>query len=151
MLKEFREFVLRGNAFGTAVGIIIGASFGSIINSLVDDILMPPVGWLIGGVDFSNYYLTLKSGSPAGPYSSLADAQTAGAVTMNFGLFINAMISFLIVALAMFLVIRAINRLQARVDKEKGKAAPKTKDCPYCCSTIPINASKCAHCTSQLD
>ena len=150
MLKEFREFALRGNVLDMAVGIIIGASFGTIINSLVNDILMPPVGWLLGGVDFSNYYLTIKSGSPAGPYTSLGDAQTAGAVTVNFGLFINAMISFLIVALAMFLLIRAINRMQTRLDKEKGQESPTTKDCPYCFSTIPVKASKCAHCTSQL-
>jgi large conductance mechanosensitive channel len=133
-----------------AVGIIIGASFGTIVNSLVNDVLMPPIGWLLGGVDFTNYYLTIKTGNPAGPYSSLVDAQTAGAVTVNFGLFINAIISFLIVALAMFLVIRAINRLQADDEGTDVEDIPTTKDCPYCFSSIPIKASRCAHCTSQL-
>ncbi len=150
MLKEFKKFALRGNVMDMAVGIIIGASFGTIVNSLVNDVLMPPIGWLLGGVDFTNYYLTIKTGNPAGPYSSLVDAQTAGAVTVNFGLFINAIISFLIVALAMFLVIRAINRLQADDEGTDVEDIPPTKDCPYCFSSIPIKASRCAHCTSQL-
>jgi large conductance mechanosensitive channel len=151
MLKEFREFALRGNVIDMAVGIIIGASFGTIIKSLVDDILMPPVGLLMGGVDFSNLYLTLKSGTPAGPYTSLADAQAAGTVTVNFGLFINAIISFLIVALAMFLLIRAINRLQAGKDQVQADESPANKDCPYCFKAIPAQASRCPHCTSQLN
>jgi large conductance mechanosensitive channel len=111
---------------------------------------MPPIGWLLGGVDFTNYYMTIKTGNPAGPYSSLVDAQTAGAVTVNFGLFINAIISFLIVALAMFLLIRAINRLQADDEGTDVEGNPTTKDCPYCFSSIPVKASRCAHCTSQL-
>ena len=150
MLKEFRDFALRGNVMDMAVGIIIGASFGTIVNSLVNDILMPPVGWFLGGVDFSNYYLTLKAGIPGEPYASLLDAQTAGAVTVNIGLFINAIISFLIVTLAMFILIRAINRLH--VDKKQSDDAetPTTKDCPYCFSSISTKASRCAHCTSQL-
>ncbi|MFV1949919.1 MAG: large conductance mechanosensitive channel protein MscL [Anaerolineales bacterium] len=150
MLKEFKEFALRGNVMDMAVGIIIGASFGTIVNSLVNDVLMPPIGWLLGGVDFTNYYLTIKTGNPGGPYSSLVDAQTAGAVTVNFGLFINAIISFLIVALAMFLLIRAINRMQVDDEGADGENIPTTKDCPYCFSSIPIKASRCAHCTSQL-
>jgi len=150
MLKEFKEFALRGNVMDMAVGIIIGASFGTIVNSLVNDVLMPPIGWLLGGVDFTNYYLTIKTGNPGGPYTSLVDAQTAGAVTVNFGLFINAIISFLIVALAMFLLIRAINRMQADDEGADLESIPTTKDCPYCFSSIPVKASRCAHCTSQL-
>ena len=150
MLKEFKEFALRGNVMDMAVGIIIGASFGTIVNSLVKDILMPPIGWLLGGVDFSNNYFTIKAGTPGGPYASLLDAQTAGAVTVNFGLFINAIISFLIVTLAMFLLIRSINRLQVDDEGADLEDIPTTKDCPYCFSSIPIKASRCAHCTSQL-
>jgi large conductance mechanosensitive channel len=150
VLKEFKEFALRGNVMDMAVGIIIGASFGTIVNSLVNDVLMPPIGWLLGGVDFTNYYLTIKTGNPGGPYTSLVDAQTAGAVTVNIGLFINAIISFLIVALAMFLLIRSINRLQADDEGPVVEDTPTTKDCPYCFSSIPVKASRCAHCTSQL-
>lgn len=151
MLKEFRNFALRGNVLDMAVGIIIGASFSTIVNSLVNDILMPPIGWLLGGVNFENFYLTVKAGSPIGPYSSLTDAQAAGAVTVNYGLFINAIISFLIVAIAIFLLIRAINRLQEDRKDEKAGKAPPTKDCPYCYSSIPIQATRCPHCTSRLE
>ena len=152
MLKEFREFALRGNVMDMAVGIIIGAAFTSIVTSLVNDILMPPLGWLLGGMDFSNFYLTLKPGSPSGPYTALADAQAAGAVTINYGMFINAVISFTLVALAMFLLIRAINRLQEGKTAEE-PAAPEltTKDCPFCLSSIPLGASRCPNCTSQLE
>ncbi len=151
MIKEFKEFALRGNVMDMAVGIIIGASFGTIVKSLVNDVIMPPIGWLLGGVDFTNFYLTIKAGHPAGPYATLVDAQTAGAVTVNFGIFLNAIISFLIVALAMFLLIRAINRLQADDEGADVEDNPTTKDCPYCFSSIPIKASRCAHCTSQLN
>lgn len=151
MLKEFREFALRGNVLDLAVGIIIGAAFTSIVNSLVNDILMPPVGWLLGGINFEDFYLTLKSGSTTGPYASLADASAAGAVTINYGLFINAIISFLLVALAMFLLIRAINRLQATKDAKESQAEPTTKDCPFCYTNIPLQATRCPHCTSQLE
>lgn len=148
MFKEFKEFTLRGNVVDMAVGIIIGAAFGTIVKSLVDDIIMPPVGLLLGGVDFANLFILLKAGSPAAPYASLADAQTAGAVTINYGVFINAVISFLIVAFVMFLLIRSINRL--RREEEAPAAEPTTKECPYCLSTIPIKATRCAHCTSEL-
>jgi large conductance mechanosensitive channel len=151
MLKEFRDFALRGNVLDMAVGIIIGAAFSTIVNSLVNDIIMPPFGWLLGGVDFENLYLTVKAGSPAGPYISLADARTAGAVTINYGLFINAIISFLIVAVAMFLLIRAINRLRATRKKDQDDAAPISRDCPYCYTSISIQATRCPHCTSKLD
>jgi len=151
LLKEFREFALRGNVMDMAVGIIIGASFGTIINSLVNDILMPPIGWLLGGVDFSNNYLILKSGDPGGPYSTLSDAQIAGAVTMNYGLFINAIISFLIVAIAMFFLIRSLNQLTANRQASETDPVPSTRDCPYCFNSIPIQATRCGHCTSKLD
>jgi len=150
MLKEFKEFALRGNVMDMAVGIIIGAAFSTIVNSLVSDILMPPFGWLLGGVDFENFYLTIQAGTPAGPYLSLADAQTAGAVTVNYGFFINSIISFLIVAIAMFLLIRSINRLQASGNKEEPAAEPTTKNCPFCFTDIHIQATRCPHCTSQL-
>jgi large conductance mechanosensitive channel len=148
MLKEFKEFVLRGNVVDMAVGIIIGAAFGTIVTSLVNDVIMPPIGLLLGGVDFSNFFVLLKAGSLAAPYASLADAQAAGAVTINYGLFINAVISFLIVALVMFLLIRSINQL--RREEEAPPPEPTTKECPYCLSTIPIKATRCAHCTSEL-
>jgi large conductance mechanosensitive channel len=148
MLKEFKEFVLRGNVVDMAVGIIIGAAFGTIVASLVGDIIMPPIGLLLGGVDFANFFILLKVGSPAAPYASLADAQAAGAVTINYGVFINAVVSFLVVALVMFLLIRSINRLKR--EEEAPLAEPTTKECPFCLSTIPIKATRCAYCTSEL-
>ena len=148
MLKEFKEFAVKGNVVDMAVGIIIGAAFGTIVKSLVADVIMPPIGMLLGGVDFSNLFSVLQAGDPAGPYASLADAQAAGAVTVNYGLFINTIISFLIVAFAVFLVIRSINRMQKQ--EEEAPAEPTTKECPHCLSTIPLAAKKCAHCTSDL-
>ena len=148
MLKEFKEFALRGNVVDMAVGIIVGAAFGAIVKSLVDDVIMPPIGLLLGGVDFANLFISLKAGSPPGPYTSLADAQAAGAVTINYGVFINAVISFLIVAFVVFLLIRTINRLEKQ--EEAPPAEPTTKECPYCLSTIPIKATRCAHCASEL-
>lgn len=148
MLKEFREFAMRGNVVDMAVGIIIGGAFGTIVKSLVSDVLMPPLGLLIGGVDFSDLFITLKQGAKAGPYATLADAQSAGAVTVNYGTFINTLISFLIVAFAVFLLIKGINRL--RREKEAPPAAPTTKDCPYCFSVIPVQATRCPHCTAEL-
>jgi large conductance mechanosensitive channel len=146
MLKEFKEFAMRGNVVDMAVGIIIGAAFGAIVKSLVSDIIMPPIGMILGNVDFSNLFLVLKDGSAAGPYLSLAEAQKIGAVTINYGLFVNAIISFIIVAFAVFILIRNINRLR----KEEPAAEPNTKDCPYCFSTIPLKASRCPQCTSEL-
>ena len=149
MFKEFREFAMRGNVVDMAVGIIIGAPFGAIVKSLVSDVLMPPIGMLLGNVDFTNLFLVLKGGAgAAGPYATLADAQAAGAVTINYGLFVNNIISFLIVAFAVFLLIRSINNLKKK--EEAAPAAPTTKDCPYCLSTIPLNAKRCGHCTSEL-
>lgn len=148
MLKEFKEFAMRGNVIDMAVGIIIGSAFGAIIKSLVDDILMPPVGLLLGDVDFSNLFAVIKAGSPAGPYQTIATAQEAGAVTINYGVFINTIITFLIIAFAMFLIIQGINRLEKK--EEAPPAEPTTKECPYCATTIPIKATRCPHCTSDL-
>jgi len=145
MLKEFKEFAMRGNVLDMAVGIIIGAAFGGIVTSLVSDVIMPPIGLLLGNVDFSNIFAVLKEGKTAGPYASVAAAKAAGAVTLNVGLFINTVINFLIVAFAIFLLIRSINKLKRQED-----AAPTTKDCPYCLTSIPIKAIRCAHCTSEL-
>jgi len=150
MFKEFKDFALRGNVMDMAIGIIIGASFSTIVKSLVKDILMPPIGWLLGGVDFENFYLTVKTGTPTGPYISLADAQAAGAVTVNYGLFINSIISFIIVAVAMFLIIRAINRLQEGKTEEDQDLAPTTRDCPFCFTAIQLQATRCPNCTSLL-
>ena len=150
MLKEFKEFALRGNMLDMAVGIIIGAAFSTIVTSLVNDILMPPFGWLLGGVDFENFYFLIKSGTPSGPYTSLSDAQEAGAVTMNYGMFINSLISFLIVAFAMFVLVRGINRLQKKTDEQESTALPSTKVCPFCITAISPEATRCPHCTSQL-
>lgn len=148
MFKEFKEFAMRGNVVDMAVGIIIGGAFGTIVKSLVSDVMMPPIGLLLGGVDFSDLFFTLKDGTPAGPYVTLAGAQAAGAVTISYGLFMNAVISFLIVAFAVFLLIKGINKLQR--EKEAPPAEPTTKDCPHCFSTIPIKATRCPNCTSEI-
>jgi len=148
MLKEFREFALRGNVLDMAVGIIIGAAFGTIVNSLVQDVIMPPIGLLLGNVDFSNIFIVLKEGKVAGPYASVAAAKSAGAVTINFGVFVNTIITFLIVAFAVFLLIRTINRL--RRQEEAPPPVPTTKECTYCFSSIPVKATRCPQCTSEL-
>jgi large conductance mechanosensitive channel len=148
VFKEFREFAMRGNVVDMAVGIIIGGAFGTIVKSLVDDVLMPPIGLLLGGVDFANRFFVLREGSAPGPYAALADAKAAGAVSINYGVFVNHVISFLIVAFAVFLLIRSINAL-----RRQGAAAPpppNTRECPYCASSIAIKASRCPHCTSAL-
>ena len=146
MLQEFKSFAMRGNVVDMAVGIIIGGAFGTIVKSLVSDVIMPPIGLLLGGVDFSDLFITLKDGSTAGPYATIASAQEAGAVTIGYGLFINSVISFLIVAFAVFLLIKSINKLQ----KQEAAAEPTTKECGFCCSSIPLKASRCPHCTSEL-
>jgi len=147
MFKEFKEFAMRGNVVDMAVGIIIGAAFGTIVKSLVSDVIMPPIGLLLGNVNFENLFAVLKQGATAGPYAALADAQAAGAVTINYGVFFNTIISFIIVAFAVFLLIRNINRLKK---KEEAPPEPTTKECPYCFTAIPIKATRCPHCTSQL-
>jgi large conductance mechanosensitive channel len=147
MLKEFKEFAMRGNVLDLAVGIIIGASFGTIVKSLVDDVIMPPIGLALGNVDFADLFLLLKGGPKAAPpYATLAEAQAAGAVTVNYGIFINAVITFLIVAFAVFLLVRAANQLRP----QEVPAAPTTKDCPFCRLAIPLGASRCPQCTSEL-
>ncbi len=149
MLKEFKEFAMKGNVVDMAVGIIIGGAFGTIVKSMVGDVIMPPVGLALGGVDFSNMFALLKQGSEvAGPYASLADAQAAGAVTLNYGVFINNVISFIIVAFAVFMLVKSMN--SAKKKEEAAPAAPTTKDCPQCLQTIPIKATRCGHCTSQI-
>jgi len=150
MWKEFKEFALRGNVIDMAVGIVIGAAFGTIVKSLVSDIIMPPIGLLLGNVDFSNLFWTIKEGTAAaGPYATLDAAQKAGAVTINLGVFINTVISFLIVAIAIFLVIKSINRMKKK-QEEIPPEAPTTKNCPYCFEKISLSATRCSHCTSQL-
>jgi large conductance mechanosensitive channel len=148
MLKEFKEFAMRGNVVDMAVGIIIGAAFGTIVKSLVADIIMPPIGLLLGNVDFSNLFIVLKQGAAAGPYAALVDAQKAGAVTINYGMFANTVISFIIVAFSVFLLIRGLNKMKRK--EEAPPEEPTTKDCPHCLSTIPIKATRCGHCTSEL-
>jgi large conductance mechanosensitive channel len=143
-VKEFREFISRGSVIDLAVGIIIGTAFTGIVNSLVNDVIMPPIGLLLGNVDFTNLYINLSDKS----YDSLAAAQEAGAATLNYGVFINTVINFLIVALVIFVLIRQINRLQR--EEEAPPAEPTTKDCPYCLSAIPIAATRCPQCTSHL-
>jgi len=149
VIKEFKEFIMRGNVVDMAVGIIIGIAFGTIVKSLVSDVIMPPIGMLLGNVDFTNLFVTLNAGSGPGSYATLADAQAAGAVTINYGLFINTIISFLIVAAAVFFLIKGLNSMNRK--EEAPPAAPTTKECPHCLSAIPIKASRCAFCTSTLD
>lgn len=148
MLSEFKKFVMRGNVIDMAVGIIIGGAFTKIVNSMVADIMMPPLGLLMGKVDFSNWFVVLKQGSQAGPYASLSAAQAAGATTLNIGTFLNAIISFIIVALCIFLLIKVINKVNA--PKAEAPAAPTTKKCPFCCSEIALEATRCPHCTSEI-
>jgi large conductance mechanosensitive channel len=143
MLKEFKEFAMRGNVLDMAVGIVIGAAFGQIVTSFVADILMPPIGKLLGHVDFSNLFLNLSETS----YPTIAAAKAAGAATLNYGLFLNTVINFLIIAFAVFLLVRQVNRM---APKPAPAAAPATRECPYCLSTIPLKATRCAQCTSEL-
>ncbi len=148
IVEEFKKFAMRGNVVDMAVGIIIGGAFGTIVKSLVDDVIMPPIGLLLGGVDFSDLFITLKEGAMAGPYATVAAAKEAGAVTLNAGLFINSVISFTIVAFAVFLLIKGMNSLQKK--PEEAPADPTEKDCPFCFTAIPIKATRCPHCTSEL-
>jgi large conductance mechanosensitive channel len=144
MLKEFKEFAVRGNVLDLAIGVIIGAAFGKVVTSLVDDVIMPPVGLALGRVDFANLFINL-SGKPV---ATVAQATAAGVPTINYGLFLNAVLSFLIVAFVVFLIVRAVNRM--RRGEEKLAAPPVVKECPYCLSSIPLKASRCPHCTSEL-
>jgi len=144
MIKEFKEFIMRGSVLDLAIGVIIGGAFGKIIASLVSDVLMPPIGMLLGKVDFSNLFINMSGGS----YASLADAQKAGAATLNYGLFINNVINFLIIALVIFIIIKQVNRF---TKPALAPATPTTKECPFCYSNIPIKATRCPNCTSQLN
>jgi large conductance mechanosensitive channel len=145
MIKDFKDFIMRGNAVSMAVGIVIGVAFGAIVTSLVNDIIMPPIGLLLGNVDFSNLFIVLREGAAAGPYLSLDAAREAGAVTLNYGVFIITIISFLIIAIVLFFIIRAFNRL-----KKKEEEKPSTKECPFCFSSIDLKATRCPYCTSEL-
>jgi large conductance mechanosensitive channel len=148
MFKEFKEFAMKGNVVDMAVGIIIGAAFGSIVKSLVADVIMPPIGLLLGNVDFSNLFIVIKQGAVAGTFATVVEAQKAGAVTINYGMFINTIISFLIVAFAVFMIIKNLNALKRK--EEAPPAEPTTKECPHCFSEIPIKATRCGFCTSEL-
>jgi len=150
MLQDFKAFITRGNVIDMAVGIIIGIAFGLVVNSFVKDIIMPPIGLALGDVDFINLFVVLKEGLVPGPYASLADAQAAGAVTINYGTFVNTVVNLVIIAaVVFFLIVRPVARMQARKKAEE-PAAPATKECPYCATSIPINASRCPNCTSEL-
>jgi large conductance mechanosensitive channel len=151
LLDEFKTFAVKGNVIDLAVGVVIGGAFGAIVKSLVDDVLMPPIGWLVGNVDFSNLFIVLRQGTKlAGPYVSLAAAKSAGAVTLNIGLFVNAMVSFIIVAFAIFMLLKGVNRLK-REQAAVAPAVPSGKICPHCMSEVHLQASRCPHCTSPLD
>jgi large conductance mechanosensitive channel len=146
MWKEFKEFAIKGNAIDLAVGVIIGAAFGSIVTSLVKDIIMPPIGLITGGLDFSNLFVVLKDAPGGANYATPAEAAKAGAVTLNYGNFITLLLNFLIVALCVFLLVRALNRMK----RPQPQTAPVSKDCPFCQMTIPIKATRCPHCTSEM-
>jgi large conductance mechanosensitive channel len=147
VLAEFKMFILRGNVVDLAVAVIIGAAFGGIVKSLVDDVMMPPLGLAIGGIDFSNKFVVLKEGTKAAaPYASLSEAKAAGAATLNYGVFVNQIVTFVIVAVCVFLVVHLMSKLQ----RPAPVAPPTTKDCPYCTTAIPLAATRCPHCTSDL-
>jgi large conductance mechanosensitive channel len=146
MMKDLREFIMRGNVMDLAVGVIIGAAFGAIVTSLVNDVIMPPIGLALGNVDFTNLFIVMKEGTKAaGPYATLAEARGAGAVTLNYGTFLTHVVSFLILAFVVFMMVRAVNRLKA-----PPAAVPTTRDCPACLMSIPIKATRCGHCTSEV-
>lgn len=152
--KEFKDFAARGNVVDMAVGVIAGGAFGTIVKSLVDDVIMPPIGLIVGGIDFSNLFVVLKPGAAAAPpYAALAEAKKAGAVTINYGVFLNSVVSFLIVAFAVFLLVRAINTLHRTLIEEEEKAAappPTNRECPFCVTQISVKARKCPNCTSEV-
>lgn len=162
MLKEFREFIARGNVLDMTVGIVVGTAFSAIAQSLASDLIMPPVGLVLGKVDFANLFLVIREGTEAGPYATLADAQAVGAVTLNYGTFINKVVSFLIVAFAVFMIVRSVNRLHRRIEAATAResaeaevvAEPEpvtTRECPFCCMTIALGARRCPHCTSVVE
>ncbi|MFC2026776.1 large conductance mechanosensitive channel protein MscL [Chloroflexota bacterium] len=151
MLKDFKTFIMRGNVVDLAIGIVIGVAFGAIISSFVKDVLMPPIGLLLGNVDFANLFAVLKEGTVAGPYASLVAAQEAGAVTINYGVFIIAIVNFIIIAFAIFFfVVRPLNKMHARQKAKEVAPAPDTKECPYCYTKISVKATRCPNCTTEL-
>ena len=150
MMKEFKEFALRGNVVDMAVGIIIGGAFGAVVNTMVSEVLMPPIGMLLHGVDFTNLFVVLREGAKGAPYATLADARAAGAVTLNYGIFVNAVIGFLIVSFSVYLLVRAVNRLRSPKPEPAAPLPPTLKECPFCCTMVPKNAVRCPACTSQL-
>lgn len=147
MFKEFKTFILRGNMMDLAIGIILGGAFGGIIKSLVEDVLMPPIGLALGNTDFTGLFAVLKEGATPGPYASLAAAKAAGAVTLNYGVFFTAIVNFLIIGFCIFMIVRWLNKL---MPKPEPAPAPAMKDCPFCLSSIPAGAKRCPHCTSEL-
>ena len=148
MFKEFRSFILRGNVLDLAIAVVIGAAFGSVVKSLVDDVIMPPIGLAVGRVDFTNLYVVLQEGTKTpGPYASLSEARDAGAVTLNYGMFLNSIFGFIVIAAAIFTIVKAANRLY----RVPAPPPPNTKDCPFCRNAIPLAATRCGHCTSQLE
>ena len=150
MLQDFKAFITRGNVIDMAVGIIIGVAFGAVVSSFVNDVIMPPIGLALGKVDFANLFAILKEGLTPGPYASLAEAKAAGAVSINYGAFINTVVNLLIIAaVVFFLIVRPVARMQAAKQAAE-PAAPTTKDCPFCATAIPVNAKRCPHCTSEL-
>lgn len=149
-LKEFREFAVKGNVVDMAVGIVIGGAFGTIVKSFVSDVIMPPIGLLIGHVQFGSLFWVIAEGKPNGPYNTIAEAHKAGAVTLNYGTFIDNIVSFLIIAWAVFMFVRVINRVRRQFEAPETVAEPTTKECPYCASTIPLKATRCPNCTSEL-
>jgi large conductance mechanosensitive channel len=150
-VKDFKAWIMKGNMIDMAVGIIIGIAFGLMVNSIVNDIIMPPIGMALGNVDFQNLFAVLKEGAVGGPYASLQAAKDAGAVTINYGVFVNTVINFLIIALILFFfIVRPIARANARKAAEAPAQAPNTKECPYCFSSVPVKATRCPHCTSEL-
>lgn len=149
-LKEFREFAVKGNVVDMAVGIVIGGAFGTIVKSFVSDVIMPPIGLLVGHVQFSSLFWVISEGTPRGPYNTIDAAHKAGAVTLNYGVFVDNIVSFLIIAWAVFMFVRLINRVRREFEAPETPAAPSTKECPYCASSIPIKATRCPNCTSEL-
>jgi large conductance mechanosensitive channel len=151
-MKDFKAFIMKGNVVDMAVGIIIGVAFGLVVSSIVKDVIMPPIGLALGNVDFQNLFVVLKEGATAGPYASLTAAQAAGAVSINYGVFINTVINFLIIAAVLFFfVVRPVAKMNARKAAALvAPAAPTTKECPYCFSSIPVKATRCPNCTSEL-
>ena len=151
MIKDFKTFITRGNVVDLAVGIVIGVAFGAIVSSFVKDVIMPPVGLALGGTDFTNMFVVMKEGTVAGPYTSLAAAQGAGAVSINYGVFINTIISFIILAAVIFFfIVRPIAKMHERQKAAEVASAPSTKECPFCFTSIQIKATRCPNCTSEL-